>query len=72
MKSTLPAERPDTGWNAAMHGRQGEYWSGREDSNLRPPAPKAGALARLRYAPNYLKYRRSEENVNNREAALRN
>ena len=26
-------------------------WSGREDSNLRPPAPKAGALARLRYAP---------------------
>ena len=28
------------------------YWSGREDSNLRPPAPKAGALARLRYAPN--------------------
>ena len=25
--------------------------SGREDLNLRPPAPKAGALARLRYAP---------------------
>ena len=25
--------------------------SGRKDSNLRPPAPKAGALARLRYAP---------------------
>jgi hypothetical protein len=25
--------------------------SGREDSNLRPPAPKAGALTRLRYAP---------------------
>ena len=25
--------------------------SGREDSNLRPPAPKAGALAKLRYAP---------------------
>ena len=25
--------------------------SGREDSNLRPPAPKAGALARLRHAP---------------------
>ncbi len=28
-----------------------EEWSGREDLNLRPPAPKAGALTRLRYAP---------------------
>ena len=28
-----------------------DVWSGREDSNLRPPAPKAGALTRLRYAP---------------------
>ena len=28
--------------------------SGREDSNLRPPAPKAGALARLRHAPIFL------------------
>jgi hypothetical protein len=27
------------------------FWSGRQDSNLRPPAPKAGALTRLRYAP---------------------
>ena len=26
-------------------------WSGREDLNLRPPAPKAGALAKLRHAP---------------------
>src|SRR5213080_87168 len=26
-------------------------WSGRRDSNPRPPAPKAGALTRLRYAP---------------------
>ena len=26
-------------------------WSGRKDLNLRPPAPKAGALTRLRYAP---------------------
>ncbi len=25
--------------------------SGREDLNLRPPAPEAGALAGLRYAP---------------------
>ena len=30
----------------------GQRWSGRKDSNLRPPAPKAGALTRLRYAPN--------------------
>ena len=31
---------------------QDEKWSGRQDSNLRSPAPKAGALAGLRYAPN--------------------
>ena len=30
--------------------------SGREDSNLRPPAPKAGALARLRHAPIYVAF----------------
>src|SRR5947209_8302224 len=35
-----------------LRGRAGEVaWSGREDSNLRPPAPKAGALTRLRYTP---------------------
>ncbi len=28
-------------------------WSGRADLNGRPPAPKAGALTRLRYAPIY-------------------
>ena len=27
------------------------FLSGREDLNLRPPAPKAGALTSLRYAP---------------------
>ena len=27
------------------------FWSGRQDSNLRPSAPKADALARLRHAP---------------------
>ena len=26
-------------------------WSGRGDSNSRPPEPHSGALARLRYAP---------------------
>lgn len=29
-----------------------QLWSGRLDSNQRPPAPKAGALTKLRYAPN--------------------
>ncbi len=28
-----------------------EPLSGRQDSNLRPPAPKAGAITGLRYAP---------------------
>ncbi len=28
-----------------------ERWSEREDSNFRPPAPHAGALAKLRHAP---------------------
>ena len=28
--------------------------SGRQDSNLRPPAPKAGTLTGLRHAPNIL------------------
>ena len=38
----------------ASHGRALvlTIWSGREDSNLRPPAPHADALARLRYVPN--------------------
>ena len=27
------------------------FWSGRADLNGRPPAPKAGALTKLRYAP---------------------
>ena len=30
---------------------QRSSWSGREDLNLRPPAPKAGALSGLRHAP---------------------
>jgi hypothetical protein len=30
---------------------RGLEWSGRPDSNRRPPAPKAGALTGLRYAP---------------------
>ncbi len=30
--------------------------SGRLDLNQRPPAPKAGALTRLRYAPSYQSY----------------
>ncbi len=30
--------------------------SGRQDSNLRPPGPKPGAMTGLRYAPNYTTY----------------
>jgi hypothetical protein len=29
-----------------------KYWSGRRDSNSRPPDPQSGALTRLRYGPN--------------------
>jgi hypothetical protein len=32
----------------------GFFWSGWQDSNLRPPAPKAGAITGLRYTPNWL------------------
>src|SRR5215471_19392969 len=32
-------------------GRQANRQSGRAESNRRPPAPKAGALTKLRYAP---------------------
>src|SRR5262245_52915832 len=43
-------------------------WSGRLDSNQRPPAPKAGALTRLRYAPTRQEY---YENDARRHEALR-
>ena len=36
------------------------HWSGREDLNLRPPAPKAGALASLRYAPQSSSYSKGQ------------
>ena len=36
-------------------------WSGRQDSNLRPSAPKADALARLRYAPSPKERRSASE-----------
>ena len=53
----------ETGLEPATYGLEGHRssqlsysrtfasWSGRKDLNLRPPAPKAGALTRLRYAP---------------------
>ena len=31
-------------------------WSGRLDSNQRPPDPQSGALTRLRYAPNRVEF----------------
>ena len=47
---TLPA------WKAGalpLSYTRSKKWSGREDLNLRPPAPKAGALAKLRHAPTF-------------------
>ena len=32
----------------------GFCWSGWQDSNLRPPRPKRGAITGLRYTPNWL------------------
>ena len=46
-RSVAQPARNSTGGHLDHKGQ-----SGREDLNLRPPAPKAGALARLRYAPN--------------------
>jgi hypothetical protein len=34
-----------------------DFWSGRRDLNPGPPAPQAGALARLRHGPNASFYR---------------
>ena len=33
--------------------------SGRQDSNLRPPGPKPGAMTGLRYAPKFFIYKRT-------------
>jgi hypothetical protein len=35
---------------------QNSLLSGWQDSNLRPPAPKAGAITELRYTPNLYKF----------------
>ena len=37
---------------------KGFWWSGWQDSNLRPPAPKAGAITGLRYTPKKKNYKR--------------
>ncbi len=34
----------------------GSSWSGWQDSNLRPPAPKAGAITGLRYTPRSISF----------------
>ena len=36
-------------------------WSGWQDSNLRPPAPKAGAITGLRYTPRCKNFNISKE-----------
>src|ERR1019366_2549543 len=42
---------------AATFGHGEPCMSGREDSNLRPPEPHSGALAKLRHAPMFGNYR---------------
>ena len=42
--------------------------SGWQDSNLRPPAPKAGAITGLRYTPKY--FGKSGETGTRTQAAL--
>ena len=44
-------------------------WSGWSDSNRRPPAPKAGALAGLRHTP--IHHRKIEHRLNNRNSCAR-
>ena len=38
--------------------------SGYQDSNLGPPAPKAGALTGLRYTPSVYRFPKDDANVN--------
>ncbi len=38
-------------YQAAPHPEKENVLSGWQDSNLRPPAPKAGAITGLRYTP---------------------
>ena len=40
-----------------LPGGRTSFWSGRVDSNHRPPDPQSGALTRLRYAPSYSRFR---------------
>ena len=46
-----PAFRFEVYCSIQLSYRRKKKWSGRPDSNWRPPAPKAGALTKLRYAP---------------------
>ena len=41
----------DAGKQKSQTILSGFFWSGWQDSNLRPPAPKAGAITGLRYTP---------------------
>ncbi len=41
-------------WSSSQINRRVNLGSGREDLNLRPPTPEAGALTRLRYAPIFI------------------
>ncbi len=46
-----PFGRPAPVCDASQKTDREGNWSGREDSNLRPPGPEPGALARLSHAP---------------------
>jgi len=51
-KVTTPCHQPNMQLSSGKIGFfASQNHSGRQDSNLRPPAPKAGALAKLRHAP---------------------
>ena len=59
-RRTLRLARANAGWltrapsdRPGGRGGVGEAVSGRRDLNPRPPAPKAGALTKLRYSPSF-------------------
>ena len=53
-----PAEATGDLGGGVVQRPPAKEWSGWEDLNLRPPAPQAGALSRLRYIPMYVNERR--------------
>jgi hypothetical protein len=52
-KTTVNWRSNELGSRPADHSKDADlhFWSGWRDSNSRPPAPKAGALTKLRHIP---------------------